>query len=154
MAVRLLKLWADKGYQEDLEAWLYNEWNTQLEIVCREAGQKGFAVQPRRWVVEITIISKVGILYIRLERSDQKDILRHMIERVVVNPEGMISRLELLPPFSYLRHVTVRVQNSGGSAVEGKTKTSAQAGQCSDYVHAGGQYRTRTCDLLDVNETL
>jgi hypothetical protein len=32
--------------------------------------------------------------------------------------------------------VTERVQNSGGSAVEGKTKTSAMAGQCSDYVQS------------------
>jgi hypothetical protein len=80
----------------------------------------------------LTVIAKVGILYGKLERSDQKDLLRQMIERVVVNPEGMIVRLELLPPFSYLRHVTERVQNSGGSAVEGKTKTSAVAGQCSD----------------------
>jgi hypothetical protein len=36
-----------------------------------------------------------------------------MIGRVVVNPEGMIIRLELLPPFSYLWYVTQRVQNSG-----------------------------------------
>jgi hypothetical protein len=84
----------------------------------------------------LTIIAKVGILYGKLERSDQKDLLRQMIERVVVNPEGMIVRLELLPPFSYLRHVTERVQKSGGSAVEGKTKTSAMAGQCSDYVQS------------------
>jgi hypothetical protein len=62
-----------------------------------------------------------------LERSDQKDLLRHMIERVVVNPEGMIIRLELLPPFSYLHHVTQRVQKTGGRAVKGKTKTSTKA---------------------------
>jgi hypothetical protein len=33
--------------------------------------------------------------------------------------------------------VTERVQNSGGSAVKGKTKTSTKAGQCSDYVQSG-----------------
>jgi hypothetical protein len=70
----------------------------------------------------LTIIAKVGILYNKLERSDQKDLLRQMVERVVVNPERIIIRLELLPPFSYLRHVTERVQNSGGSAVEGKQR--------------------------------
>jgi hypothetical protein len=59
----------------------------------------------------LSIIAKVGILYIKLERSDQKDLLRQMIERVVV------IRLELLPPFSYLRHVNERVQNKGDSAV-------------------------------------
>jgi hypothetical protein len=33
----------------------------------------------------ITIIAKVGILYNKLECSDQKDLLRQMIERVIVN---------------------------------------------------------------------
>lgn len=92
----------------------------------------------------LTIISKVGILYSRLERSDQKDLLRYMIERVVVNPEGMIIRLELLPPFSYLRHVTQRVQKSGGRAVEGKQNANPMVGTCSDYVLSGDPGRTRT----------
>jgi hypothetical protein len=92
----------------------------------------------------LTIIAKVGILYSKLERSDQKDLLRQMVERVVVNPEGKIIRLELLPPFSYLRHVTERVQNSGGGAVEGKQNASAKAGTCSDYVQSGDPGRIRT----------
>lgn len=96
----------------------------------------------------LNIIAKVGILYNKLERSDQKDLLRQMIERVVVNPEGMIIRLELLPPFSYLRHVIQRVQNSGGRAVTGKTKTSATAGQCSDYALPDDPGRIRTCDQV------
>jgi putative transposase len=52
--VRLLKLWADQSYQGDWEAWLYNQWQIQLEIVRAQDGQQGFAVQPRRWVVERT----------------------------------------------------------------------------------------------------
>jgi putative transposase len=55
IAWRLLKLWADQGYQGDLEAFLYNHWQIQVEIVRPEAGQKGFEVQPRRWVVERTL---------------------------------------------------------------------------------------------------
>jgi putative transposase len=54
IAIRLLKVWADQGYQGDLEAWLYNEWHILLEIVRSEDGQQGVAVQPRRWVVERT----------------------------------------------------------------------------------------------------
>ena len=68
----------------------------------------------------LTVVTKVGLLYNKLERSDQKDLLRQMIERVVVNPEGMLTRLELMPPFSYLRHVTQRIQNDGGVFSEGK----------------------------------
>ncbi len=51
---RLWKLWADQSYQGEWETWLYNQWHIQLEIVRAEVGQHGFAVQPRRWVVERT----------------------------------------------------------------------------------------------------
>ena len=43
-----------KHYEGELETWLDTEYGIQLEIVKREADQKGFAVQPRRWVVERT----------------------------------------------------------------------------------------------------
>ncbi len=36
------------------------------------------------------IISKVGILYDKLDRSEQKELLHQIVERVVVNPEKMI----------------------------------------------------------------
>jgi putative transposase len=52
IALRRLKLWADKGYQGELSEWLYEHFHIQLEIVTAEPDQVGFAVQPRRWVVE------------------------------------------------------------------------------------------------------
>lgn len=54
IALRILKIWADKGYQGKLELWLHQEWAIALEIVSADPGQVGFAVQPRRWVVERT----------------------------------------------------------------------------------------------------
>jgi len=76
-------------------------------------------------------------VYKKLERSDQKELLRQMVERVVVDPEGMIIRLELRPPFGHLRQVTEKVRKGGGSAVEGKTKANSKVGKCSDYVQSG-----------------
>jgi putative transposase len=54
IALRLLKIWADKGYQGDLELWLHQQWTITLEIVSAKPSQVAFAVQPRRWVVERT----------------------------------------------------------------------------------------------------
>lgn len=54
IARRLLKIWADQGYRGDLEILLAEQWHIQLEIVRAADGQVGFAVQPRRWVVERT----------------------------------------------------------------------------------------------------
>lgn len=52
----LRKLWADHGYSgEDLATWLRDHYGIDLEVVEKPADQKGFAVQPRRWVVERSI---------------------------------------------------------------------------------------------------
>jgi transposase len=50
----LRKLWADSAYTaEALTPWLAEHWpSLDLEIVRRAEGTTGFAVQPRRWVVE------------------------------------------------------------------------------------------------------
>ena len=56
--IRLARVWADAGYAGALVAWLNNfqpERALTLEIVRRAEGQKGFAVLPRRWVVERTL---------------------------------------------------------------------------------------------------
>lgn len=54
IALRLLKLWADQGYQGEWSDWLHEQFAIQLEIVSAQPDQVGFAVQPRRWVVERT----------------------------------------------------------------------------------------------------
>lgn len=54
MAQRLLKIWVDRGYRGDLELWFDEQWQIALEVVEADTDQKGFAVQPRRWVVERT----------------------------------------------------------------------------------------------------
>lgn len=51
----LQKLWADQNYTGDLATWLRQEYGIALEIVVKAAEQVGFAVLPRRWVVERSI---------------------------------------------------------------------------------------------------
>jgi putative transposase len=52
----LRKLWADQGYSGDaLAAWLRDQYGIELEVVEKPADQVGFAVLPRRWVVERSI---------------------------------------------------------------------------------------------------
>ena len=48
-------IWADSIYgKAGLADWMLESFNVALEIVKRNPGQKGFAVLPRRWVVERT----------------------------------------------------------------------------------------------------
>jgi putative transposase len=51
---RLERLWADHAYTGALVAWVREEYGWRLEIVSKPPDQAGFAVQPRRWVVERT----------------------------------------------------------------------------------------------------
>jgi putative transposase len=51
---RLLLIWADGGYRGKLIDWCLKQFKIALQIVSPEPGQKGFAVLPRRWVVERT----------------------------------------------------------------------------------------------------
>jgi putative transposase len=48
----ILKIWADSGYEGELETLIGELFGVELEIVKKQEGQRGFAVQPRRWVVE------------------------------------------------------------------------------------------------------
>ena len=52
---RLGLIWADGGYRgAPLSEWVHERLGCRLEIVSRQAGQRGFAVLSRRWVVERT----------------------------------------------------------------------------------------------------
>ena len=49
---RLGKVWGDGGYKAGVVRWAEAELGYLLEVVARAPGTKGFAVLPRRWVVE------------------------------------------------------------------------------------------------------
>ena len=48
-----------------------------------------------------------------MDISSQKELLKEIVHRVIVNPEGTIAQLELLPPFAYLNRITRRISGTG-----------------------------------------
>lgn len=72
-------IWADGGYKKGFVVWVKENLKATVEIVEREAGQKGFKVLTRRWVVERTFAWLAN--YRRLSKD---------YERLTVNSEGMI----------------------------------------------------------------
>ena len=68
---RLVKIWADRAYRgcfvDEAEAH-----GIDVEIVVPDPGQKGFQVQPRRWVVERTFA------WLGLSRRLSKDYETHL----------------------------------------------------------------------------
>src|SRR5438093_1438772 len=51
---RLEVIWADGAFQGTLVEWVHDTCGWRLEIVNKPPGQQGFAVIPKRWVVERT----------------------------------------------------------------------------------------------------
>lgn len=93
----------------------------------------------------LTLITKLGILYETLSRSNQKELLRNVIERVVVNPDGEIARVDLLPPFAYLRDIS-DIVSGGEENLENliKTQTGDTVITCSSQVLESTPDRNRT----------
>jgi putative transposase len=52
--ITLKNVWADQTYRGVLGSWMAENGMGELEIVERLPGQRGFEVQPKRWVVERT----------------------------------------------------------------------------------------------------
>jgi DNA invertase Pin-like site-specific DNA recombinase len=50
----------------------------------------------------LAIIAEIADRYILHTPERQRDILKQMVSRVVINPGGRIVRIELMPPFNYL----------------------------------------------------
>ena len=48
------EIWADAGDKGQLIEWCWLQWQMVLEIVSPAPTQKGFAVLPKRWIVEPT----------------------------------------------------------------------------------------------------
>jgi putative transposase len=94
---RLKKIWVDAAYcGKELAEWRRQQGASwELEVVGRDPGTRGFAVQPRRWVVERSLA------WLSRNRRLAKDY-----ERTVQTSETLIelaaTRLALrrLAPFS------------------------------------------------------
>ena len=68
----------------------------------------------------LAIIAEIADRYVLHTPERQRDILKQMVSRVVINPEGRIIRIELKPPFNYLDEL----YHSGGSGPSGKRPRS------------------------------
>ena len=51
---RIEQLWADGSYQGEFEDWVETTFGWRVTIVSAAPDQLGFAVQPKRWIVERT----------------------------------------------------------------------------------------------------
>ena len=148
---RVARLFATGKITEDIWDSLWREWQDRRQILREKL--EGLARKREYHIgnldAALHIIEKLSILYDKLESSDQKRLLRQMVERIIVDPSGKIIRMELQAPFAYLERVKARIEDGSDGADSGeKTKTSLLAGQCSDRVPLGVPAGIRTPDPL------
>jgi hypothetical protein len=72
----------------------------------------------------LTVISKAGILYPGLTPAGQQEVLRLMVEKVVISPQGQVNRMELRTPFGYLTRLLA--DNSETTHSKGKLRTNVR----------------------------
>src|SRR5260221_661894 len=103
--LRCARLHAKQQVSDETWATLWKEWQDQRGAIKAnlEAMDRNCQTHIATLDEALKLIGKAGILFDRLPESDQQDLLRHMVKRVVINPEGPMLRMDLQPPFSYLQ---------------------------------------------------
>jgi DNA invertase Pin-like site-specific DNA recombinase len=90
----------------------------------------------------LAIIAQIGERYGRQEAARQRDILRQVVDRVVIDLRGQVLRLELKSPFVYLHQLA-----GGDSGKQVKSKSSRKAGkQTSSHNGTGRSLQVGFCD--------
>jgi len=78
---RLKKIWADGAYtSKKLARWCEQYGGWELEIVGRDPEAQGFAVQPRRWVVEQSFAWLVRNRCLRIDYERQVQTSETLVE--------------------------------------------------------------------------
>ena len=146
---RTARLYTAGKISEEIWDALWAEWQDRRNQVRRTLETLTVSHQEHIDNLEMAlqIIARIGTLYNGLERKDQKELLRQVVSRVVVNDSGNVS-LELRTPFAYLRDLTdeirmVKKQSKGGKAEKknGRPKSAVSPGACSSQLQSCGEDR-------------
>ncbi len=139
---RTLRLFAAGKVSEDVWHDLWSEWQDRRQQVRRALDTLEFEHDYHidNLNAALEIISMIQTIYNGLERADQKDLLRQIVERVIVSEDGNV-RFVLRSPFAYLRELSDQLQGGrankpgNGYAKSGRLTTAASCSGCSNSLH-------------------
>jgi DNA invertase Pin-like site-specific DNA recombinase len=114
--LRCARLHAKQQVSDETWTTLWKEWQDQRGAIKAnlEAMDRNCQTHIATLDEALRLIGKAGILFDKLPKSGQQDLLRHMVKRVVINPEGQILRMDLQPPFSYLQGLVTLAKGAAG----------------------------------------
>jgi DNA invertase Pin-like site-specific DNA recombinase len=76
----------------------------------------------------LPILAHISELYAKLSLEDQQSFLRLLVERIVVNPEGIIIAVEFLPPFGFISECYIRAKKAQTKKLNANQKTTILLG--------------------------
>jgi DNA invertase Pin-like site-specific DNA recombinase len=141
---RTARLFAAGKISEEVWDALWAEWQDRRSQVRRTLETLSTNRQDHVDNLEtaLQIVARIGTLYNGLQRRDQKELLRQVVSRVVVNDAGMVS-LELRTPFAYLLDVTEEIRMVTRKAGQGMSEkrtggitTAGSPGACSNQLQS------------------
>jgi hypothetical protein len=111
---RLGRLFITGKISEETYAQLRAEWQvnirtTESRLVEAERNIQAILVDLD---LALILLSKVSILYERLDEKSQAMLLKILAKRIMINPEGRIIGQELNSPFTYLRSIAESLEAS------------------------------------------
>jgi hypothetical protein len=145
---RTARLYAAGRISENIWNTLWIEWHdkrTSIQASLKEMTSTR-ANHVKDLDTALRLLAIIGILYERLDKHEQKDVLKQVVRRIIVNPEGLIVKVELHTPFMYLCGLAAESNSSlsvsGVLETAGNKKSSLVGLDCSRFVLLGDPSRT------------
>jgi site-specific DNA recombinase len=149
---RMARLYASGKITDSVWDNLWSEWQdrrSRIRSTLDSLGQKQ-QTHISNLDAALEIIAYAGIVYNSLERQDKKELVRQMVDMVIIDATGTI-RLELHSPFGYLHDISKEVANKRECSTRlEKQKADDNIGLCSgssDSFLSCGSDGIRTRDL-------
>ncbi|GIK76146.1 MAG: hypothetical protein BroJett021_51340 [Chloroflexota bacterium] len=144
---RMARLYAAGKITDAVWDSLWREWQDRRNVIrsTLESLQYQHKTHIANLDTALQMISQIGIVYNSLERSDQKELLHHIVSRVVIDCEGIIN-LELRAPFSYLQDIRNWIRNSGDvEEIQGYSKTKTSSKSAAGFVRTECSLTVLSC---------
>jgi hypothetical protein len=129
--INLWRAFTEHGMRPQIYEQLAREYEDErqritaaIDLISKESGEVIDNLD-----AALAVISEIADRYAEHTPQRQRDILKQMVKRVVIDPEGRIIRMELKPPFNYLDTLAKGGQNGkrGKGSSAGTKRTSKTA---------------------------
>ncbi len=160
-----LNLWrafTELGMQADMYQKLAQEYQEERQRI--EFALQALKQENREYIASLdaalNVIAEISKRYKKQDFKRQREILRQVVSKVVIDEAGQIIRLELHPPFTYLHYLKngnggkKKTQPRENEPLEKKTPSGVDATKGSLQVSLGDPAGTRTQNPLIKSQLL